>query len=415
MRIGCKLLKQGKRVAFVSTGAVIARALVEKASKLVKPDNSPIRARAYYGDMDGKQRQKNFSNINVAWSELDCVAYINTVEAGISFEVTGHFDIVIAITNIATPVHVEALAQMLYRIRRENIRAELEIDEFLTVVTFIEIKHQKRLSARYFIEKLCSLIASTGASLQLIKVDESQGVIGNRKKVCNEVRVEALVIKKTDFNAVATSRNLDSEKAEVLKFDQEHSIADTMALKRFYMQNLYCKDMSIEDWNNICNRKFIENFSSSEARKYFLRLSYFRRQEHDEGNAMKGLKAEENVQWEIACNKAKENLEKSVAEDLRKSYSAKHWEVIQELFQILGFTGIDDKRTLSSDTASESFMRSCEKFIEIQNQTLLLFDFKSHAKETPDLHSAIKTINAIAGNWCGYTVESDKKKIGLKG
>src|SRR5205085_5269581 len=71
MRIGCELLKQGKRVAFVSTGAVMARALVEKASKLVKPDNLPIRARAYYGNMDGKQRQKDFSDINVAWSKLD--------------------------------------------------------------------------------------------------------------------------------------------------------------------------------------------------------------------------------------------------------------------------------------------------------------------------------------------------------
>jgi hypothetical protein len=53
-------------VAFVSTGAVMARALVEKASKLVKPDNSSIRARAYYGDMNGKQQQKDFSDINVA-------------------------------------------------------------------------------------------------------------------------------------------------------------------------------------------------------------------------------------------------------------------------------------------------------------------------------------------------------------
>src|SRR5256714_10576460 len=103
MRIGCEFLKQGKRVAFVSTGAVMAKALVEKASKLVKPDNSPIRARAYYEDMDGKQRQKDFSDINVAWSELDCVAYTNTVEAGISFEVTGHIDIAIAITNITNP------------------------------------------------------------------------------------------------------------------------------------------------------------------------------------------------------------------------------------------------------------------------------------------------------------------------
>jgi len=60
-------------------------------------------------------------------------------------------------------------------------------------------------------------------------------------------------------------------------------------------------------------------------------------------------------------------------------------------------------------------MRSCKRFIEIRNQSLLLFGFKSRAKETPDLHSAIKTINAIAGNWCGYTIESDKKRIGPKG
>ncbi|RGB43552.1 hypothetical protein C1646_749566 [Rhizophagus diaphanus] len=186
----------GKRVAFVSTGAVMARALIEKASKLFKPDNSPVRA----------------------------------LEAEISFEVTGHFDIVIAITNITTPVHVEALAQMLYRIRdcprriismfyqknsnelfrppgRKNIRAELasaqpnnlstaikghrewnnntisyKVDESLAVITFIEVEHQKRLSARYFIEKLCSLIASTGASLQLIKMDDSRGVIGIAKR-----------------------------------------------------------------------------------------------------------------------------------------------------------------------------------------------------------------------------------------
>ncbi|RHZ58336.1 hypothetical protein Glove_374g55 [Diversispora epigaea] len=79
-------LMKGKRVEFVSTGAVMARALMERASKLIKQDNSPIKSH-----------------------------YTNTVEAGISF--ADHFDIVIAIANIATPVHVEALAQMLYRIR----------------------------------------------------------------------------------------------------------------------------------------------------------------------------------------------------------------------------------------------------------------------------------------------------------
>ncbi|CAG8577663.1 1947_t:CDS:2 [Gigaspora margarita] len=363
------LLRQGKRVAFVSTGAVMARALVEKASKLSKSDNSPVKA-----------------------CELDCVAYTNTVEVGISFEVTNHFDIVIAITNIATSVHVEAFVQMLYPIRdspcrivsifyqknsnelfrlpgRENIRAELEsarsnnlptaikgyrkwdnnaisykIDESLAVITFIEVEHQKRLSARYFIEKLCSLIASTGASLQLIKMDESQGVIGNCKRIHNEVRVEVLVIKETDFNAC--------------------SIADTMALKCFYMRNLYSgKDVNIDDWNNLCNKKFMECFSPPEPRKHFL---------------------------------PRENVKKSVAEDLHKLYSANYWKAIRELFQILGFTSIDNIHTLLGNIISEAFAQSCERFIEIQSQSLLLFGFKFCAKEKPDLISAIKTINAIA-------------------
>jgi hypothetical protein len=41
--------------------------------------------------------KKDFLDINTAWGELDCVAYTNTVEAGISFEKPNHFDIVIGI------------------------------------------------------------------------------------------------------------------------------------------------------------------------------------------------------------------------------------------------------------------------------------------------------------------------------
>ncbi|CAI2198053.1 9041_t:CDS:1, partial [Funneliformis geosporum] len=54
MRIEYDLLRQGKCIAFVSTGAVMARALVEKASKLSKPDNSPVKACVYYGNRDVK-------------------------------------------------------------------------------------------------------------------------------------------------------------------------------------------------------------------------------------------------------------------------------------------------------------------------------------------------------------------------
>ncbi|CAJ0835309.1 13188_t:CDS:2 [Entrophospora sp. SA101] len=263
-----------------------------------------------------------------------------------------------------------------------------KLDQSPTVTSFVEVEHRKRLSARNFIKISCSLISSTGASLKLIKMYENQEIIGNRKKVRNEIKAEALVIKNTDFEAVTTSRNLIPEEAEFLKLDQECSVADTMALKRFYMWNLYGgNDTSNKTWNKLCNKEFVERFCPPEPRKHFLCLSHFRKQGYDE----------------------------DIAKDLRKTYSANHWEAVRELFRSLGFTGIDDERILSDDQVKVAFETSRERFIEIQNQSLLLFGFKSRAKETPDLKTAIKAINAIAGNYCGYTIKSKRKLIGSKG
>jgi len=47
IRIGYDFLRQEKHVVFVSTEAVMAKALVKKASKLSKSDNSPVRTRTY--------------------------------------------------------------------------------------------------------------------------------------------------------------------------------------------------------------------------------------------------------------------------------------------------------------------------------------------------------------------------------
>ena len=47
-------------------------------------------------------------------------------------------------------------------------------------------------------------------------MDESWGVIENCKRICNKVRVKALVIKEMDFNAIAIFQNLDLEEAEFL-------------------------------------------------------------------------------------------------------------------------------------------------------------------------------------------------------
>ncbi|CAI2185827.1 17624_t:CDS:2 [Funneliformis geosporum] len=224
MQIGYELLQQGKRVAFILTSCSIVQVLAEKASKLQRPDNSSIRA-----------------------CELDCVAYTSTVEAGISFEKIDHFDAVIGITNIVTPVNVEAFIQIMFQIRYKNIRAELKNARSNDLPTAIR-GHRE---------------SSTDASFQLIKIDKSQEVIENRKRICNEVRVKVLVIKKTDFEAVATFWNLDPKEAENLKFDQERSISNTMKLKCFYMRNIYGGFTGIDDKHILSGSIISESFKQS--------------------------------------------------------------------------------------------------------------------------------------------------------
>nr|CAG8568115.1 11759_t:CDS:2 [Entrophospora candida] len=49
-----------------------------------------------------------------------------------------------------------------------------KLDQSLAIISFIEIKYQKRLSARNFIEISYSLISSTEVSLKLIKMYENR-------------------------------------------------------------------------------------------------------------------------------------------------------------------------------------------------------------------------------------------------
>src|SRR6185369_9785806 len=64
IRRGFRMLQEGKHVAFVMTSCKKARALANQASKLQKPDGSFILSRVYFGQMDGKQRQDDFANID---------------------------------------------------------------------------------------------------------------------------------------------------------------------------------------------------------------------------------------------------------------------------------------------------------------------------------------------------------------
>ncbi|CAG8617704.1 9_t:CDS:2 [Diversispora eburnea] len=332
----------------------------------------------YFGQMDRKQRHDDFANIDATWR----------------------------ITNIATSVHVEAFAQMLFRICdcpfrmvslyhnkkfdifkepcRKLIRAELlalrpgnlstaikglrEWDKISdcyalnlssAVETYIEVEYQKRLLAKYFSEILCSLITSTGASLELILIEDAKKV--SRKEVSHTIKNTEKKIKDEDAELIANASNISSDEAEILKQNPIYSFTDNLTLQRHYLWKIYAsgdiggKDdiqnwgINNDDWIKLCNIDFVKKFNNLEPLQYFRRLAYFRRQ---------------------------------------------------------GFIDIDDTKILSGDDVTKTFEQSQEKIIKIREDILLLLGFKTQAKGLSDLNAAIKFINVILSNWCGYTIKS---------
>ncbi|CAG8804381.1 8464_t:CDS:2, partial [Gigaspora rosea] len=266
-----------------------------QVSKLQKPDSSFILSQVYFDQMDGKQHQDDFANINTTWSALDCVIYTSTVKAGISFEISDYFDAVIKITNIATPVQVKAFAQILFKICncplrmvslyhskkfdifkepcRELIRAELSVlrpGDLLTIIkgqrawdkiadcyalnlspaveTYIEVEYQRCLSAKYFPEILCSLIASTG----------------NIEKK----------IKSADAELIANALDIGD-------------IGSKDDIRNWGMNN--------DNWVKLCNLDFVKRFNNSETLQHFRRLVYFRRQGANAINSIENLKIKEEM------------------------------------------------------------------------------------------------------------------------
>ncbi|CAJ0847312.1 8711_t:CDS:2, partial [Entrophospora sp. SA101] len=361
---------------------------MRKGLWMLQEDVSPILTRVYFGQIDGKQRQEDFADINSTWSGHDCVIYTSTVEAGISFEVPNHFDAIIAISNINTGVHVEAFAQMLYRIRdcpcriislynnkkpgifkdpnRDLIRAELSalrpgdlpvaikgcrewnkiadcyaLDSSPAVETYIEVEYQRRLSAKYFPEILCSPIASTGASLDLFSVENSNLAKADRVNVSNDIKGVAKKIEVADPELIANSPDIGPNEAELLKQIPTHLFADKMILQRYYLwrtcasgdiggkDDIQDLGMDHTDCTKLCDVDFVKNFNSPEPLQHFRRLAYF---------------------------------EDKASNDLCKSYSAKQWEAVHDLYQSLGFSDIDDTKILLGDDVSKAFEQTRKKF-----------------------------------------------------
>ncbi|RHZ56120.1 hypothetical protein Glove_406g24 [Diversispora epigaea] len=84
--------------------------------------------------------------------------------------------------------------------------------------------------------------------------------------------------------------------------------------------------------------------------------------------------------------------------DLHKFYSVKQWKAVHNLVQSIGFRDIDDMNILSGDDVTKAFKQSREKIVKIREDALLLFGFKTRAKD----------------NWCGYTIKSGRRKEGPK-
>ncbi|CAG8493431.1 14075_t:CDS:10, partial [Cetraspora pellucida] len=186
--------------------------------------------KVYFGQMDGKQQQNDFVNINATWSSLDCIVYTSIIEAGISFKISNHFDAVIGISNINTRVHAEAFAQMFYQ-------------------TYIEIEYQKRLLAKYFSEILCSLIASTRATLELILAKDTEKV--NRNKISHTIKNIEKQIKNLDAESIANALDISSNEAEILKQNPKCSFANNMTLQHHYLWRTYALGFSNIDNTNI--------------------------------------------------------------------------------------------------------------------------------------------------------------------
>ncbi|CAG8827502.1 29094_t:CDS:2, partial [Gigaspora margarita] len=274
---GLRMLQEGKHVVFVMTSCKKARALADQASKLQKPDGSFILLQVYFGQMDGKQRQDDFANIDATWSALD----------------SKKFDI------FKKPCR-ELIRAELSALRPGDlptvIKGQCEWDKIAdcyalnlspAVETYIEVEYQRRLSAKYFPEILCSLIASTGATLKLIL---AEGTKVARKEVYHTIKNIEEKIKGADTELIVNAPDISSDEAEILKQNSICSFTDNMTLQRYYLWKIYAsgniggKDdirnwgMNNDDWVKLCDIDFVKRYNNPEPLQYFRRLAYFRRQ-----------------------------------------------------------------------------------------------------------------------------------------
>ncbi|CAG8762639.1 645_t:CDS:2, partial [Cetraspora pellucida] len=213
-----------------------------------------------------KQCQKDFANINGTWSALDCIVYTSTMKADISFKIFNHFDAVIGIicdcpyyiislyNNKKTDIFKEPNHDLIHAelsvLRSKDLSTTIKghrewskiadcytLNLSSAIETYIEVKYQRCLSAKYFSMILCSLIASTDATLELISAEDTEKV--NRNKISHTIKNIEKKIKSLDAESIANALDISTNKAKILKQNPEYFFVNNMTLQYHYLWRTY--------------------------------------------------------------------------------------------------------------------------------------------------------------------------------
>ncbi|CAG8817676.1 45659_t:CDS:2 [Gigaspora margarita] len=173
---GVRMLQESKHVAFVITSCKKARALANQASKLQKPNISLYHSTKF--DIFKELCQELIRAKLLALRPEDLLIIIKDQHAW------------------------------------DKIADCYVLNLSLAVKTYIEVEYQRYLSAKYFPEILCSLIASTRATLELFSIDDTEKV--NRKEVSRAIKNTKKKIKSADVELIVNALDISPNEVKFL-------------------------------------------------------------------------------------------------------------------------------------------------------------------------------------------------------
>ena len=354
-----KDLKEGHRVAIATNNKKWARAIASRIGEEF-PALKVIVYSAAKGSEEAAMQQEHFSNVDLYWAQYDVILYTPTVEAGISFEVQNHFQIIYGYFS-ARANTVESIMQMLGRVRDVGTRTykiALESEPQSLPTESTEIEKMLRDSRRDLLlggraipqcipvninefDPVCYDYPYKGGyycmwveNLQKINVTKTaleptfinyvksiRALIEIIRKLsfgqCADIKerkkVVAKAIDEADAELVANAFDLSNEQAEELEKKDNLTVAETDSLHKNFLRNHY-------NYHGEIDANWVGQWGGKRIIRQFGNLRALLRYPTDKV-ALKALKRNDKFTYEmlVAC----ENPE---AHDLSHKYQYnKHW------------------------------------------------------------------------------------------